>query len=143
MLLVAIQLQYLVMSGRLRRWFKHSAAAAILCIAIVLPGNAAAEGLVVTYTTPDGDVEINRMHSWILHVETVAGEPVTGATIEVDGGMPAHDHGLPTRPRVTQELGRGDYRLDGMRFHMGGYWEIVVQVTPGSGTETVVIPLEL
>ena len=54
-----------------------------------------------------------------------------------------HDHGLPTRPRVTEELGDGDYRLDGLRFHMGGYWEIFVDVTTDSGTKTVVIPLRL
>ncbi len=138
-LLIAIQVQYLFMSGRLRRWFGAQA----LCMFLLLPVTAVAEGIVVTWSTPDGDVEINRMHSWILHVETAAGEAVTGATIEVDGGMPAHDHGLPTRPRVTEELGNGDYRLDGLRFHMGGYWEIVVDVTTESGTETVIIPLRL
>ena len=57
--------------------------------------------------------------------------------------MPAHDHGLPTRPRVTEELGNGDYRLEGMRFHMGGYWEIRVSVTTGDGESVVMIPLTL
>ncbi len=141
-LLVLIQLQYLFMSGRLGRWFRRGAA--VVCVLVLLPLAASAEGLTVTYSVPDdGKVEINRMHSWILHVESADGAPVTGARIEVDGGMPAHDHGLPTRPRVTEELGNGDYRLDGLRFHMGGYWEIVVDVTTESGTETVVIPLRL
>ena len=83
------------------------------------------------------------MHSWVLHVESASGEPVTGAAIEVEGGMPAHDHGLPTRPRVTREIGGGDYQLDGVRFHMGGYWEMQVTITTDTGTETVVIPLQL
>jgi len=57
--------------------------------------------------------------------------------------MPAHDHGLPTRPRVTEELGDGDYRLDGVRFHMSGYWEMVISIK-GDGYEgTVVVPLTL
>ncbi len=142
-LLLLIQLQYLFMSGRLRRWFRGGAQSVAVCVLIFMPLSASADGLKVTYSVPDGRVEINRIHSWILHVESASGVSVTGARIKVDGGMPAHDHGLPTRPRVTEELGDGDYRLDGLRFHMGGYWEIVVEVTTKSGTETVVIPLEL
>jgi len=140
-LLIIIQAQYLLMSGRLKRWF--GTASAVACCLVLLPGVAQSGEFVVTYSTPDGAVEINRMHSWVLHVATAAGKPVTGAQIEVDGGMPAHDHGMPTRPRVTRELGNGDYQLDGMRFHMGGYWEIVVSVTTDAGTETTVIPLRL
>ena len=140
-LLIIIQVQYLLMSGRLKRWF--DAASLLACCLVLSPGVAEAEELVVTYSTPDGPVEINRMHSWVLHVATAEGEPVTGAQIEVDGGMPAHNHGLPTRPRITREIGGGDYQLDGVRFHMGGYWEIVVSVTTDAGTETIVIPLTL
>ena len=140
-LLIIIQFQYLFMSGRLKRWF--GAAPVLACCLVLSPGVAEAEELVVTYSTPDGPVEINRMHSWVLHVANAEGEPVTGAQIEVDGGMPAHNHGLPTRPRITREIGDGDYQLDGVRFHMGGYWEIVVSVTTDAGTETIVIPLTL
>ncbi len=140
-LLIIIQVQYLLMSGRLKRWF--GAASVLACCLVLSPGVAEAEELVVTYSTPDGPVEINRMHSWVLHVATAEGEPVTGAQIEVDGGMPAHNHGLPTRPRITREIGDGDYQLDGVRFHLGGYWEIVVSVTTDAGTETIVIPLTL
>ncbi len=98
---------------------------------------------IVTYTALDGDPEINRMHSWILHIENDAGVEIEGAIVDVEGGMPLHDHGLPTKPRVTEELGGGDYKLDGMRFHMSGYWEIVVSITADDGTSTVVIPLQL
>jgi len=142
-LLVLMQLQYLLMSGRLRRWFGAQSAAAVLCCLVLMPCVARAGDLVVTYSVPDGAVEINRMHSWVLHVESATGTPITGAAIEVDGGMPAHDHGLPTRPRVTREIGNGDYQLDGLRFHMGGYWEIVVTVSTNAGVETIVIPLKL
>jgi hypothetical protein len=144
-LLVLIQLQYLFMSGRLKRWFGKKAAttSGLLLLFLLMPAASFAEDLVVTYSTPDGGPVINRMHSWILHVETGDGLGVEEATIDVEGGMPAHDHGLPTKPRVTEELGNGDYRLDGMRFHMSGYWEIVVAVTTENGTSTVVIALQL
>ena len=143
-LLILIQIQYLVMSGRLRRWF-GKAPAAFLAAALLLPlaEPAGAEQYVVTYSTPDGPPQINRMHSGILHVETAAGDPVEGAMIDVDGGMPAHDHGLPTQPRVTEELGGGDYRLDGVRFHMSGEWEMVVTIKSDAGEAVVVLTLNL
>lgn len=144
-LLILIQFQYLYMSGRLQRWFgKGSATTAGLSILLLsLPAVSFADSLQVTYTTPDGVPAINEMHSWILHVESGDGVGIERATISVEGGMPAHSHGLPTRPRVTEELGGGDYRLEGMRFHMSGYWEIVVSITTPAGTASVTIPLQL
>ena len=144
-LLALIQIQSLAMSGRLKRWFAKAPSAAVLIAAMILPipQPANAGEIIVTYTTPDGPPEINRMHAWILYVESDSGDPIEGANIEVDGGMPAHDHGLPTKPRVTEDLGDGYYRLDGMRFHMSGYWEIVVTVQSDESEDTVVIPLTL
>ena len=148
--LLLLQIQYLLMSGRLRRWFKGAgkvavAGALIFLVQLTNVETVAADvvDLRVTYTTPDGPPQINRMHSWILHLETADGTPVENARIVVEGGMPEHDHGLPTRPRVTKELGDGDYRLDGVRFHMSGYWEIVVTVAMDGGDSVVVIPLQL
>jgi len=144
-LLFLIQFQYLFMSGRLKRWLgKEPAAAVSLLVSLLLIAPASfADSLIVTYTTPDGDLAINRMHSWILHIEDEDGFEIEGAIVDVDGGMPEHDHGLPTKPRVTEELGGGDYRLDGMRFHMSGYWEIVVSITTDAGHFDVTIPLQL
>ena len=97
----------------------------------------------VSYVSEIDPVVINRMHSWTLVVTNIAGTPIEGATISVDGGMPAHDHGLPTAPRVTGETSPGRYRLEGLRFHMAGAWEIVVTIELGDERDTVVIPLEL
>ncbi|MGB5337334.1 MAG: FixH family protein [Woeseiaceae bacterium] len=146
--LVLLQLQYLLMSGRLKRWFggRDVAAATLICALLLVPAGAVfAEDAEfrVTYSTPAGPPEINRIHSWVLHVEAADGTAVENADIDVVGGMPEHDHGLPTRPRVTKELGGGDYQLDGMRFHMSGYWEIEVTIVSGRRTAVVVIPLQL
>jgi hypothetical protein len=148
--LVLLQLQYLVMSGRLKHWMKgrwSGAASSFLLCALLLAPVAAVfaedSELRVSYSTPAGPPEINRIHSWILHLESADGVPVENANIEVIGGMPEHDHGLPTQPRVTEELGNGDYRLDGMRFHMRGHWEITVTVVTAEGSSVVVIPLYL
>jgi hypothetical protein len=144
-LLLFIQFQYLFMSGRLKRWLGKDSIAALslLVLSLLISPKLFADGLIVTYTIPDGDLAINRMHSWILHIEDEDGLEIEGAIVDVDGGMPEHDHGLPTKPRVTEELGGGDYRLDGVRFHMSGYWEIIVSITTDAGHFDVMVPLQL
>jgi hypothetical protein len=144
-LLALIQFQFLFMSGRIKRWFGRGSArsASLLLLLVLLSPLSFAADYIVTYTTLDGDPQINRMHSWILHIEDENGNEVEGATIDVVGGMPEHDHGLPTKPRVTQDLGGGDYKLDGMRFHMSGAWELVVSITTSAGTSKAIIKLQL
>lgn len=97
----------------------------------------------VSYTSLLAPIQINRLHQWVLHLEDNEGEPVSGASISVEGGMPAHDHGLPTNPRVTEYPGNGDYLLEGLRFHMQGRWEIELTIEDGTNRDTVTIPLDL
>lgn len=87
-------------------------------------------------------IEINQMHSWVLHI-TADGAPVTNAELSIAGGMPAHKHGLPSSPRVTEELGDGHYRLDGIRFHMHGHWQLTIEVIADGKTDTVIVDLSL
>ena len=72
---------------------------------------------------PDHDpIRINEMHSWTVNVETRSGTVVENETIMVDGDMPQHGHGRPSRPEVTRYLGNGDYLVEGMKFQMTGWW---------------------
>ena len=64
------------------------------------------------------------MHSWQIRVIDSESKPVTMASVSIEGGMPEHDHGLPTRPKVTSEISPGTYLLQVVRFHMPGRWEI-------------------
>jgi hypothetical protein len=91
----------------------------------------------VSYISSEDVVPINQMHQWTLHVETVDGKPVDNATITVDGDMPQHGHGLPTSPRVTKNLGNGDYLIDGMKFQMGGWWLMDFTITANTQTDAV------
>ena len=65
------------------------------------------------------------MGSWTFRLERIGQGPVPGAKIDFVGGMPAHDHGFPTVPRVTKELGNGTYLLEGVKFNMPGWWQFV------------------
>ena len=73
-------------------------------------------------------IPLNQIHQWEIRIKTSQGVPVNGAAISVVGGMPMHKHGMPTAPRVTKDLGQGDYLLEGMKFSMTGWWELIVQV---------------
>lgn len=97
----------------------------------------------VSYRSSITPVEINRIHEWVLHVETDDGLAVEGAEIMIVGGMREHDHGLPTMPRVTAYLGDGNYRVQGVRFHMAGEWQIVVTIKVDGRVDSVEIELEL
>jgi len=98
---------------------------------------------VVSYESELEPLQINQLHSWVLHLENSQGVPITGAKIEVDGGMPKHDHGLATSPRVTAAPGQGDYRLDGLRFHMHGDWELLLTIVADGKTDSVVVTVTL
>ncbi len=89
---------------------------------------------VVTLQPPAVAPAINQMHSWGVRVSTPAGQPVSAARIAVDGGMPQHGHGLPTRPQVRPAADEGAYLLEGMKFSMTGWWEIKLAIQTPDGT---------
>lgn len=93
---------------------------------------------------PQGDsIPKGKLQRWTLHLETTAGAPVDSATLAVDGGMPQHGHGLPTKPRVTRALGNGDHLVEGMKFNMGGWWVVKFRVNAAQGADSVVFNLSL
>ena len=93
---------------------------------------------------PQGDsIPQGRLHRWTVHLETVSGAPVDSATMVVDGGMPQHGHGLPTKPRVTREMGNGDHLVEGMKFNMSGWWVVKFRVNATAGSDSLVFNLKL
>ena len=90
-----------------------------------------------TWVSQLDPIEINQMHTWTVHVETPDGQPLDNAQIAVDGGMPQHGHGLPTQPKVTQYLGKGDYRVEGMKFQMTGWWVVNFHISVDGKTDTL------
>jgi len=95
------------------------------------------DAFVVALMPPESPPKINQIHTWQIKVSSAAGAPVRQAKIAVDGGMPQHGHGLPTRPQVSRELGDGTYLLEGMKFSMPGWWEIKLAIAAPEGTDKV------
>ena len=101
-------------------------------------------GLYRAEIRPDGDsIPKGKLQKWTLHLETAGGAPIDTAKITVDGGMPQHGHGLPTKPLVTRPLGNGDYLVEGMKFNMGGWWVVKFRVSSTRGDDSLVFNLKL
>ena len=76
-------------------------------------------------TSPtDPPIRLNQIQSWVVDINDPLGQPVQGLQFLVDGGMPAHQHGLPTQPRLIEEIEPGKYIIDGVKFNMYGKWQL-------------------
>lgn len=103
-----------------------------------------AQGLYEATIVPDTQpIPVNKMQTWVLHLETPDGQPFDKAAITVAGDMPQHGHGLPTRPQVTQNLGGGDYLVEGLKFQMGGWWVMEFDITANGRSDRVSFNLML
>jgi hypothetical protein len=54
--------------------------------------------------------------------------------------MPDAD-GITRYPRVTQALGRGRYRVEGLRIDRAGWWNIKLQISAAGTTDSLAFNL--
>jgi len=92
---------------------------------------------------PTQPLKARRLLTVPVRITDAGGRPVDDAVILVDGGMPQHGHGLPTQPRVARALGNGVYEIEGLRFNMGGWWELELAIQTAAGTDNVTFNLTL
>ena len=104
---------------------------------------ASAAGRYVATLEPATPLRPREMQSVRVTVRDAEGRAIDEAQISIDGGMPQHGHGLPTRPRVTRNLGDGVYQIEGVRFNMGGWWEFKLAIAGSRGADTVTFNLDL
>ena len=97
----------------------------------------------LSYQSLVDPIVINQIHNWVLQLETAEGLTVSGADITLEGGMPDHDHGLPTNPRITESHDENYYLVEGIRFHMRGRWELEIKIIQGTNMDTAMISLDL
>ncbi|MFT7472435.1 MAG: hypothetical protein ACI8XU_002333 [Kiritimatiellia bacterium] len=88
-------------------------------------------------------LSINTIHSWHIRVLDRDDEILELEELNVYGGMPEHDHGLPTQPEITMQLDNGDYLLEGVRFHMQGHWELQIEFQYAGVDDTAIIDFDL
>jgi hypothetical protein len=102
-----------------------------------------ANGMFVAMLVPVEPLRIRQMQSLTVVITDANMHPIENAQIMMDGGMPQHRHGLPTKPRVTRNTGSGVYEIEGVRFNMGGWWEFKLSITTPAGTDIVTFNLAL
>ena len=101
------------------------------------------KGLTIEIYSELSPLRINQIHSW--HVRILDGDRKTVAVeqLQINGGMPEHDHGLPTQPQITATLDNGDYLLEGVRFHMQGLWLLQIDLQHDSSEDSAAIEFVL
>lgn len=80
--------------------------------------------LTMRVTGIDHPEHVNRLHGFALSLATDDGMPVAGATIVVTGRRRYAPNPLPTSPKVSSGPDKGNYRIEGLRFHMPGEWQL-------------------
>ncbi|MEO8484508.1 MAG: FixH family protein [Acidobacteriota bacterium] len=102
-----------------------------------------ANGRYVATLEPAVPLRPRQMQTVRVTLRDAEGQAIDHAQITIDGGMPEHGHGLPTRPRVTGTLDNGIYEIEGVRFNMGGWWEFKLAIDGSRGIDTVTFNLAL
>lgn len=62
--------------------------------------------------------------------------------IKVDADMPSHGHGINTEPEI-KKVSTGKYEVNGLLFHMGGDWELYIDVIEDGIPDRATIPFTL
>ena len=70
------------------------------------------------------------------------GQAPTPRAVRVDASMPEHRHGMNYRPKIVAR-GTGQYRAEGLMFHMSGRWEIAFDVVTANATERITSTVDL
>lgn len=98
----------------------------------------------VVFTPHPDPIPLNEVFSIDVQI-TPAADQKAGQdhlSLEVDAAMPAHQHGMNTRPRVRSN-GGGRFTVEGMLFHMPGHWEIYFDIVAGAMSERAQFNVEL
>ncbi len=59
-------------------------------------------------------------------------------SVQLEGGMPGHGHGLPTSPVLTLQDRVGNYRIEGLKYNMPGRWLLGFRVNGELGQDKII-----
>ncbi|MEY3014724.1 MAG: hypothetical protein RIT45_3459 [Pseudomonadota bacterium] len=109
---------------------------------MTMKNGTSANGLyTISWTTEPATVVVGEVFVVRTSLSDATGSAVTGATLAVDGYMPAHGHGMEGVVPLTAEVTTtaGTYETQGMRFQMPGQWELrfTIEGAPGKDTATL------
>jgi uncharacterized membrane protein/DNA-binding beta-propeller fold protein YncE len=106
---------------------------------------SAGAAVVVRYAPAPAEIPLNEPFAlWVRLLDAADREPLEEPVeLGVDAEMPAHRHGMTTRPQVARNED-GSFTVRGMLFHMPGEWQLHFDVTREGTTErtTAAVVLE-
>ena len=88
-------------------------------------------------------IPLARIHRWTLRLSDAKGQPIAGAKIRLQGGMPQYGLTLPTAPRVEKYLDHGAYLIDGVKFSMPGVWLLNIDIAANNMQERAAFALDV
>jgi hypothetical protein len=97
----------------------------------------------VSLRPENGQIPIGRIHEWIVRLETRDGRTFVPPRVAFSGGMPQHGHGFETEPRVTRAIGRGEFLIEGVKFHMAGDWMLRVEFVGPLGADVAIFHVQV
>ena len=96
----------------------------------MLAATSASGRYVVRLLPADGAIPTNRhfeLDLWVFDTAAGGTAPVSGLRVGVNARMPEHGHGTLRLPRVSARAD-GGHHVEGLLLHMGGYWQLYVDV---------------
>ncbi len=84
----------------------------------------------------------NKIFSISLRLIPLKLNPSGKSTIAFDATMPAHKHGMLTKPRVTSQ-DNDRFLIEGIKFHMPGSWVLHFTVKQGDVTDVLTMPWDV
>jgi hypothetical protein len=105
-------------------------------VGLTKPGS---EG-VLSFEVVDTTIPAVYDNRWVIQVNQTAGTaaPVENATLQVTPFMPDHGHLSPIDAEVTAMPTAGQYELSPIYLSMPGMWEVTIQATAQTASDSVV-----
>jgi cytochrome c peroxidase len=95
----------------------------------------------ISLTSITNAAPFNKLHHWHIQLTTRRGRVISNATIDVTGKTLDHDHNLPTSPKVSKEIERGHYLLEGVKFDRQGAWQLKLNINTPAGRDVAVFKI--
>jgi len=86
---------------------------------------------VVSYQSEPDPIPLNAHFRLTFSVQEAQSKqpPGEALALQLDADMPEHNHGMNVQP-VVRSLGGGRFEVQGLLFHMAGYWELKLTLLP-------------
>jgi len=95
----------------------------------------------VLHYKPEPAIVLNKHFG--LRVLVCPKAPVAGPLqLRVDARMPAHQHGMNYKPTIAATA-PGQYKADGLLFHMPGRWELMFEVEAAGRSDKLAARVDL